>query len=95
MFTRRILTGFTRHCSREFSTGNLQEKGVSNGKQALEHIKTLYQGGQYSEALQAIDWTESHYPTCTKAAKYYRGKVSVALLDKEGRLEGLRSKDKP
>lgn len=94
MFTRRVLTGFTRYCSREFSIGNLKEKGVSNGEKALKYIKTLYQGGQYSEALQVIDWTESHYPGCTKATKYYRGKVSVALLDEEGRLEGLRGKNK-
>lgn len=94
MFTRQLLIGFTRHYTRGFSTGNLQDKGISSGKQALDYIKALYQRGQYTEALQAIYWTESHYPTCTKAAKYYRGKVSVALLDKEGRLEELRSKNK-
>ena len=74
--------------------GIFKIKNISSGKQALDHIKALYQGGQYTEALQAIDWTESNYPGCSKAAKYYRGKVSVALLDKEGRLEGLRSKNK-
>jgi len=94
MFTRRLLIGFNRYCSKGFSTGNLRDKGVSSGKQALDHIKALYQGGEYTEALQAIEWTELNYPGCSKAAKYYRGKVSVALLDKEGRLEELQSKNK-
>lgn len=61
----------------------------SNGQEALKYVQTLYDSKHYEEALKTLTQIEELYPTCTKAAKHYRGKVSMALLEQDGTLERL------
>lgn len=53
---------------------------------ALNEIKELWKTGQLREALHKIDQIEENYPSCTKAAKYYRGEIGYELLEKSGKL---------
>ncbi len=57
---------------------------LSAGQIALDKTRLLYEQGSYKEALKEVTKIEENYPGCTKAAKYYRGKISVALLEQEG-----------
>jgi hypothetical protein len=60
-----------------------------NGQEALNYVRTLYEQKSYEDALKMLTQIEEQYPQCTKAAKYYRGKVSIALLEQDGTLEKL------
>jgi hypothetical protein len=64
-------------------------KGISEGQAALNHVDELYKKKQYIEALREITKIEEKYPGCSKAAKYYRGKVSYAYLEKTGDLKNI------
>ncbi len=62
---------------------------ISAGQAALEHVNDLYKKGQLEEALKEIIKIEEKYPGCSKAAKYYRGEVSYAILEKTGNLKKI------
>ena len=62
---------------------------ISEGQAALNHVSDLYKKGHYREALKEIVKIEERYPGCSKAAKYYRGEVTYALLEKTGDLKKL------
>lgn len=53
-------------------------------EKALNDIKELWQKGQLKEALKRIDSVEQKFPSCSKAAKYYRGEIGVQLLEQNG-----------
>jgi tetratricopeptide (TPR) repeat protein len=72
--------------AKRFSSTSLKP---NNGQEALNYIRTLYENKSYEGALKMLTKIEEQYPECTKAAKYYRGKVSMALLEQEGTLEKL------
>lgn len=56
---------------------------------ALNEVKELWKAGHLKEALSKINEIEEKYPSCTKAAKHYRGKIGVELLEKHGDLPKL------
>lgn len=66
--------------SRHISSKSPVEK-PSKSQQAIFNVKSLYEKGYYKEALKEIDKIETEFPSCSKAAKHLRGKVSIALLD--------------
>jgi hypothetical protein len=53
-------------------------------EKALNDVKKLWQKGQLKEALKEIDSIEQKFPSCSKAAKYYRGEIGVQLLEEKG-----------
>lgn len=59
---------------------------MSNAEMALNEVKELWKTGQLKEALSKINMIEEQYPSCTKAAKHYRGKIGIELLEKNGDL---------
>lgn len=99
MFTR-IIAGQFKNTA--FELYKAQSRGLlgSTGKvpvpqtwqEALDRVRTLYEGKDYEGALKMIAQIEEEYPQCTKATKFYRGKVSMALLEEDGTLEKLKIK---
>lgn len=61
----------------------------NNPQEALNYVRTLYENKDYRDALKMLTQIEEQYPQCTKAAKYYRGRISMALLEQDGTLEKL------
>lgn len=53
---------------------------------ALSEIKILWNSGKLNEALDKLDQVEKNHPSCSKAAKIYRGKIGYELLEKSGNL---------
>jgi len=67
---------------------NISQKtsALSGAEMALNEVNELWKAGQLKEALSKINEIEEKYPSCTKAAKHYRGKIGVELLEKNGDL---------
>lgn len=61
-------------------------RGANQAENALNEIKQLWKTGQLSEALRKVDQVERDHPSCSKAAKYYRGEIGYELLEKSGKL---------
>lgn len=69
--------------SRSMSTISKLITEKTEGQMALERVQMLYQKREFIEALKEIASIEENYPMCSKATKYYRGKVSIALLEED------------
>ena len=62
------------------------KENIQEAKMALNEIEHLWRKGDLREALQKIEEVEKTYPSCSKAAKYYRGEIGVEMLEKAGEL---------
>lgn len=67
------------------------EDELREAQRQLDTVVDLYNDGKLKEALSKISYIESNYPTCSKATKYYRGKISLELLDQNGELDDLKT----
>lgn len=101
MFTRFVTSGYRNVAfelyktqTRGFFENPKEVPKAKTGEEALEHVRILYEHRDYENALREITKIEEDYPQYTKAAKYYRGKTSMALLEQDGTLARLKIKNK-
>ena len=79
---RKILSGDTH-------------KVASSAEKALLEVKELWKMGELKKALGKIDQIERDYPSCSKAAGFYRGKIGLELLQRDGDLPVQPPKNHP
>ena len=67
-----------------------QADRVKEAQHQFDTVLNLYNNGQLEQALSKISYIETQFPECSKAVKYYRGKISVKLLEQNGELDDLK-----
>ena len=68
---------------------------LTPAQEALRRVDELYAGGDYRRALAEIRGVEEKFPGCSKAAKHYRGKVGMALLNEQAAEKDVEVMAKP
>lgn len=58
----------------------------TDGQKARDEVKSLCEQKKYEEALKKINGIEENFPSCIKAAKYYRGEATYELRKERGEL---------
>jgi hypothetical protein len=69
------------------STGNsLKNPPDSAGQKALDELKEWCDQKKYKEILERLRYIEKEFPSCAKAATYYRGLAKYEILKESGNL---------